>query len=197
MTILGIDPGTARMGWGVINLKNPNFKETIKTNGEKITKAKLELLKKEMNALNGQRLKGNVDLLKYGCVVTNKDDAVGKRLVSLHRQLDEILQTHKPEMIAIERLFFGINAKTGIAVGQGIGVILFTIAQYEIPVVEYTGLQVKLTVAGDGKADKKMIQAKVKDIFSASNTEMTFSAKDHAWDDAADALAIAICHVLK
>lgn len=169
MIIFGVDPGTARMGWGVIKIKRQRLK--IKN--------------------------GNVDLLGYGCVVTKKDDGVGERLVILRKELKKLFTMHKPDIIAVERLFFGMNAKTAIAVGQATGVIMLTAAEHKVPTIEYTGLQVKLIVAGHGRADKVVVQKRIRQILGVNRRTLSFTAKDHAWDDASDALAIAICHVLK
>ena len=167
MIILGIDPGTARMGWGIMQIKNEKLK--IKS--------------------------GNVKLLGYGSVVTDKEDEVGKRLTVLRKELRQLINTHKPNIMAVERLFFGMNAKTAIAVGQATGVILMTAAELRIPVVEYTGLQVKLTVAGHGRADKKVLQTTIRRIFGIDN--LSFKGRKKGWDDASDALAIALCHIVK
>jgi crossover junction endodeoxyribonuclease RuvC len=175
MTILGIDPGTARMGWGVLKLN----KET--------ENLKLEDL---------QEVNGNLELLGYGCVVTSKDDEAGARLMILHKELGDLIVKHKPDMLAVERLFFGMNARTAIAVGQATGIIRLTAAEHKIPLTEYTGLQVKLRVAGHGRADKKVVQQKIRQILHSNKRTMSFTAKDKAWDDAADALAIAICHII-
>ena len=174
MIILGIDPGTARMGWGVIKFRIKNSELRIKET---------------------KNLKGRVELLGYGSVVTDKEDGVGKRLVILRKELRKLLSNHKPDIMAVERLFFGMNAKTAIAVGQATGVILLTASELRVPVVEYTGLQVKLTVAGHGRADKKVLQTNIRRIFGIDN--LSFKGKKKGWDDASDALAIAICHVLK
>lgn len=163
MIILGIDPGTARMGWGVIQTQKSQ----------------------------------KIELLGYGCVVTIKEDGVGKRLGILRKELKKVIASHKPDIMVIERLFFGMNAKTAISVGQATGIIHLTASEGKIPTIEYTGLQVKLTVAGHGRADKKLVQAKIRRILGVNRRTTSFSARDHGWDDAADALAIAICHVLK
>lgn len=169
MIVFGIDPGTARMGWGVLRIKNS-----------------------ELRIQNG-----NIQLLGYGCVVTDKDDGVGKRLVILRKELKKLLTMHEPDIVAVERLFFGMNARTAIAVGQATGIVMLTAAEVGVPTIEYTGLQVKLTVAGHGRADKKIVQQKIRRILGMNRRTLSFTAKDHAWDDASDALAIAICHVLK
>lgn len=169
MIILGIDPGTARTGWGVIKIRN----------------SKLEIR-------NSQK----PELLGYGCIVTSKEDGVGKRLVVLYRELDKVIKTHKPDVAALERLFFGLNSKTAISVGQATGVIILAVTRHKVPIFEYTGLQVKLVVAGHGRADKKLVQKKIRGILGVTKRTVSFTARDHSWDDAADALAIAVYHVL-
>lgn len=169
MIILGIDPGTARMGWGVLNIKDISLKVT----------------------------NGNLEVLGYGCIVTDKEDGVGKRLGILRKELKKLITIHKPEIMAVERLFFGMNAKTIIAVGQATGIVMLAASEHKVPVIEYTGLQVKLIVAGHGRADKKIVQQKIRQMLHTNKRTMSFNAKDHAWDDASDALAIALCHILK
>lgn len=186
MIILGIDPGTARMGWGAIKISNFQIPHGPSLGVRPISKFKTE---------GAQVLNGHVKLLGYGSVVTEKEDAVGKRLTVLRRELRSLLKSHKPNVMAVERLFFGMNAKTAIAVGQATGVILLTASELSVPVVEYTGLQVKLTVAGHGRADKKIVQTQIRRIFGIDN--LSFKGKTKGWDDASDALAIALCHVLR
>jgi crossover junction endodeoxyribonuclease RuvC len=174
MTILGIDPGTARMGWGVINVIGKS--EALKFGGTK-------------------GLNGKIELLGYGSVVTEKEDGIGKRLTIIRRELRKLVGMHKPNVMVVERLFFGMNAKTAIAVGQATGVILLTASELSVPVFEYTGLQVKFSVAGHGRADKKLVQTTIRRIFGIDN--LSFKGRKKGWDDASDALAIAICHVLR
>lgn len=176
MIILGIDPGTARMGWGVIRLKEQ--KGPMLKNGDVI-----------------KSLKGKVGLLGYGSVTTEKEDIVGKRLSILRKELRHLVQAHKPDIMIVERLFFGMNAKTAIAVGQATGIIHLTASELRVPVIEYTGLQVKFLVAGHGRADKKVVQTTIRRIFGVDN--LSFKGKAKGWDDASDALAIALCHILK
>lgn len=183
MIILGIDPGTARTGWGIIKSQ----KSTLRL------RSRLMVSKAEPSKVKSQKF----ELIKYGCVVTDKSDGAGKRLLILRRELKKIINDHKPEIMAVERLFFGINAKTAISVGQATGVIILTASEHKLPIVEYTGLQVKLTVAGHGRADKKLVQRKIRQILGVNRRTTSFSTKDHSWDDAADALAIAIHHALK
>lgn len=171
MVILGIDPGTARMGWGVVKIKSASWRSKNPEGGD-------------------------LQLLGYGCVVTSKNDGVGKRLVLLRRELRKILSQHKPDVCAVERLFFGMNAKTAISVGQATGVIMLTVSECRIPTVEYSSLSVKLAVAGYGRADKKEVARRIRQILGVNRRTLSFTAKDRAWDDASDALAIAIHHAL-
>lgn len=183
MIILGIDPGTARMGWGAIKVKKGKLVKSI-------------VARKQDPAKDGKK-NGDLKLIAYGCVVTSKEDEVGKRLGVLRDELKKLITEHTPDLMVVERLFFGINAKTAISVGQATGVIMLTAAEHGVPVLEYTGLQVKLVVAGHGRADKKIVQQKIRQMLGVNKRTLSFSAKDHAWDDASDALAIAICHVLR
>lgn len=165
MIIFGIDPGTATTGYGVVK-KEPSSK----TNG--------------------------LTLIEYGCIVTPKEQAMPMRLFSIGKDLKVLLKRYKPDCIAIEQLFFGINSRTAMTVGQARGVVLSTIAGYNsrVPIFEYQGLSVKLTVTGSGKADKKDIQKHV--MRHLHRRKLAKPAKGYI-DDAADALAVAICHVIK
>jgi crossover junction endodeoxyribonuclease RuvC len=112
-----------------------------------------------------------------------------ERLLYLQGEIGKLLAKHKPDVLAIEALFFGINAKTAIAVGQARGVILAEAARYKTPVFEYQGLSVKHALTGFGRADKKQVQEGVR-----KHLRMRKVVKP---DDAADGLAIAITHCLK
>ncbi|MCX7977238.1 MAG: crossover junction endodeoxyribonuclease RuvC, partial [Bellilinea sp.] len=112
---------------------------------------------------------------------------LAQRLLLLHEELKKIIQLHRPESAAVEKLFFQKNVTTAIAVGQARGVALLTMAENHIVVSEYTPLEVKQAVAGYGSADKKQVQYMVKALLNME--EMPYP------DDAADALAIAICHL--
>ncbi len=149
MVILGIDPGTARIGFGVIN--------------------------------NNQKLK----LIGYGCIQTPKTLKNPQRLAELENQLRQIIKKYKPERVAVEDLFFFKNLKTAISVSQARGVILLTAAKSKIPILEYTPLQIKQAVTGYGRAEKKQVQKMVKMILNLKKIPKP--------DDAADALAAAIC----
>jgi crossover junction endodeoxyribonuclease RuvC len=179
MIILGIDPGTASTGYGVIRIPD-------------------DILGREFNY--------DIELVDYGTVSTPKDLAMEKRLVQLHLEINSLIERFKPDQIVIEMLFFGVNSRTAIAVGQARGVILLGAGIHNIPVQEYQGLQVKLMVAGAGRADKKQVHEGVRNFLAKVKGEkaaelsrpMVGTKRKKTWDDnAVDAVAIAICHVLK
>ncbi len=152
MLTLGIDPGTATTGFGLIKEK-----------------------------------KDRLAFVDHGIISTSKKDSSQDRLRKIYSELKNILIEFKPDAVAIERLFFGKNSKTAIAVGQARGIALLTAAELKIPIAEYTPLQVKMAITGYGKADKKQVQQMVKTLL-----RLDFIPKP---DDAADALAIAITHL--
>lgn len=173
MIILGIDPGTATTGYGVIKVPD-------------------DILGREFNY--------GLELVDYGNISTSKDDLMPKRLVHLHLGLESIIEKYKPELIIIEMLFFGINHRTAIAVGQARGVIMLSAGRHNIPIHEYSGLTVKLMVAGSGRADKDQVHEGVRKFLGADGKKrkkLKVNWKGGHLDDATDALAIAICHVLK
>jgi len=163
MIILGIDPGTATTGYGVVRAQISNGKSQIL-------------------------------LVDYGCVVTPKEMEMPLRLFSIQKDLNRILEQHKPDCVSIEQLFFGVNSRTAMTVGQARGVVLSTVASYRIPIFEYQGLHVKHTITGSGKADKKEIQ---KYVMKYLGKRKLAKPTNGYIDDAADALAVAICHFLK
>lgn len=152
MIILGIDPGLATMGYGVINA-----------------------------------VKGNYSVIDYGAVVTPKDCTLPQRLKQLEEGVQELIETFKPDNIAIEELFFSKNVTTGIAVSEARGVILLTAVKgLGDEVYEYTPNQIKQAVTGYGGADKMQMQHMVQALLRLKSVPRP--------DDAADALAVAICH---
>lgn len=163
MIILGIDPGTATTGYGVI--------ETLVKTSKK-----------------------QFQLIEYGCIVTPKEQEMPMRLYSIQKDLHKLLKQFKPDCVSIEQLFFGVNSRTAMTVGQARGVVLSTVASYRIPIFEYQGLHVKHTITGSGKADKKEIQKYV--MRYLGKRKLAKPAKGYI-DDAADALAVAICHYIK
>ncbi len=130
---------------------------------------------------------GELEWIAHGVVTTPIDWAEPRRLLELYQNLCEILDTYKPDCCAVEKLFFQKNVKTAISVGQGRGAALIAAAASELPVGEYTPLEVKQAVVGYGNADKKQVQQMVKVLLGLGNIPKP--------DDAADALAVAICHL--
>ncbi len=179
MIILGIDPGTATTGYGIIRVPDD---------------------------ILGRAFDYGIELIDYGFISTPKDVVMEKRLVSLHHQMEDIVEKFKPEVIVIEMLFFGANTRTAISVGQARGVVMLSAGMRSIPIHEYAGPQVKLMVAGGGRADKKQGHEGVRNFLGKKgkkNAELmrpmngTTRSKKKFSDDAVDAVAIAICHVLK
>lgn len=157
MIILGIDPGTATTGFGILRIP--------KNNNEKI------------------------ETIEYGCIKTNPGLTAGERLRILNRELNKLIKKYKPNVLAVERLFFFKNLKTAMPVSEAKGVILFTAAKNKIPVYEFTPLQVKMTVAGYGRAEKKQVQKMIKVLLNLEEAPKT--------DDAADALGTALCYIFQ
>ncbi len=150
MMILGIDPGTATTGFGVI-----------------------------------KKSKGQLTTLDYGVISTPKSLPMSNRLLILFDDLEEIIKKYQPEVIAVEQLFFARNVTTAISVGQARGVVLLAAQKADLTLKEYTPLQVKQSVTGYGQATKKQVQQMVQKILKTPELPKP--------DDAADALAIAIC----
>jgi crossover junction endodeoxyribonuclease RuvC len=151
MRVVGIDPGTATTGYGVI-----------------------------------EESAGRLTLIAFGTVCTGADLPMARRLLDLNERLTELLALHAPDTAAVESLFFQKNIRTAITVGQARGVILLTLARGGVPVSEYTPQEVKQAVAGFGGAEKRQVQAMVRALLALPETPKP--------DDAADALAVAICH---
>lgn len=150
MVILGLDPGTATTGYGV-----------IEKNGPKLT------------------------CVEFGCIKTSPKLTSAERLYKLRARLKKIIKKHKPELVAVEKLFFSANVKTAISVSQARGVILETISSSGALLLEFSPLQVKQAVTSYGKADKAQVQKMVRFLLALKEIPKP--------DDAADALAIAIC----
>lgn len=150
LVTLGIDPGTAILGYGVIQ--------------------------------------GDTDpvLIDVGVIETDSKAPMPDRLVILHAETACLIERYQPDVMAIEQLFFARNVTTAIAVGQARGVVLLAAAQAGIDVAEYSPSEVKFAVVGYGKADKRQMQEMVKLILNLPEVPQP--------DDAADALAIALCH---
>ena len=130
---------------------------------------------------------GELAMVAYGTVVTPAGQAMSDRLKTLHEELQQLLSLHAPDTAAVERLFFQKNVRTALTVGQARGVALLALAEQAVPMAEYTPLEVKLAVAGYGGADKRQVQEMVRTLLGLAEIPQP--------DDAADALAIAICHL--
>ncbi len=151
MRIIGIDPGFAITGFGILDYTGNKF-----------------------------------SIVDVGVVTTAAGLELSNRLLTLYNGLEELIEKYKPEVMAVEELFFNTNVKTAIKVGHGRGVALLTAAKAGIEVYEYTPLQVKQAVVGYGRAKKDQVQQMVKILLNLEKIPKP--------DDAADALAIAICH---
>jgi crossover junction endodeoxyribonuclease RuvC len=129
---------------------------------------------------------GEIAVVAYGVITTESQTPMPERLREIHRELEQIISLHAPQAAAVERLFFQRNVRTALAVGQARGVVLLALAQAGLPVAEYTPPEVKQAVTGFGGADKRQIQEMVRVLLRLADIPRP--------DDAADALAIAICH---
>jgi crossover junction endodeoxyribonuclease RuvC len=150
MITLGIDPGTAILGYGVVEGDDPP------------------------------------GVVAYGVIRTANDEPMHMRLVRLYEGVRDLIAQYHPDVVAVEQLLFGRNVTTAIAVGQARGVVLLAAAQAGLGLAEYTPAQVKEAVVGYGKADKGQIQEMVRILLNLTTVPQP--------DDAADALAVAICH---
>lgn len=151
MRILGIDPGIAIVGFGVLDCD-----------------------------------KGKQAMVQYGAINTEAGLPLATRLVQIQTDLEQLIMQFRPDEIAIEELFFSKNITTGIAVAHGRGIILYTAEKLGVPIYEYTPMQVKQAVVGYGLAEKRQVMDMVKRILKLKAVPKP--------DDAADALAIALCH---
>jgi len=135
--------------------------------------------------------KDKLAVLDYGCITTSPKLKMEERLKKIYIDLSKIIKKYQPTIMAVESLFFFKNLKTAISVSQAKGVILLTAANYKIPVCEFTPLQVKMTIVGYGRAEKKQVQEMIKRLLNLNN----FDPKENnrKKDDASDALGVAIC----
>ncbi len=153
MIILGIDPGTASTGYGVVK--------------------KTRVLK----------------CLDYNVIRTKPNSNPGERLRKINNELAKVIKEHRPDVLAIEKVYFFKNLKTAMPVSEAKGAILLTAAKKRLPVWQFTPLQVKLAVTGDGRADKKEVQKQIKKLLKLKEIPKP--------DDAADALAVAMTYLIK
>jgi crossover junction endodeoxyribonuclease RuvC len=149
--VLGIDPGYAITGYGLVAYRNNHF-----------------------------------DCLAYGVIRTSAKEIFSLRLLKIYSQLETLTADWKPDAVAVEELFFSRNTTTAIGTAQARGVAVLSGARAGLPVFEYTPMQVKLAVSGYGKADKQQVQQMVRVLLNLQELPKP--------DDAADALAVAICH---
>ena len=149
MIVLGIDPGTASLGYAIVD-----------------------------------RTGGRLRSVDYGCLTTGPDTPLPERLLAIQDGLAELLELHRPSVMAVERLFFSRNVQTAFAVGQARGAVLVAAARAGVPVREATPSEVKVAVSGDGRADKEQIGRMVQLVLGLERVPTP--------DDAADALAVAI-----
>ncbi len=152
MLILGIDPGTAITGYGL-----------VMGEGDDLT------------------------LVAYGAITTSSDRPLPERLQRIYRELTALIEDQQPTAVAVEELFFSKNVRTALSVGQARGVALLAAANAGLPIHEYTPLQVKQAIAGYGRATKDQVQRMVRMLLALDSVPQP--------DDAADAIAVAICHI--
>lgn len=130
----------------------------------------------------------NQKLIDYGIIETLPGQNIDERLYSIHTKLTAIIDLYKPDCAAVEKIFFTKNIKTGMDVAKAIGALMLTLRLKNIGYYEYTPLQVKRAITGYGRAGKEQVKFMIKSIFSMSEAPEP--------DDAADAIAIALCHSL-
>ncbi|HZW04926.1 MAG TPA: crossover junction endodeoxyribonuclease RuvC, partial [Anaerolineaceae bacterium] len=134
-----------------------------------------------------REVESGLEVVDFGVLRTPADMPLQERLLQLYRDLKEVLLLHQPQSGAVEKLFFRKNFTNAIAVGQGRGVAMLALAEFGLPVAEYTPMEVKQAVVGWGGADKPQVQEMVRALLQLDSIPRP--------DDAADALAIAICHL--
>ena len=134
-------------------------------------------------------------VIDFGCIITDKFSTTGERLKKIHKEIEKIIAKHKPEIVSIETLFFFKNLKTVMPVSQTRGVILLAAAQKRIPVFEFTPLQMKMAIAGYGRAEKKQVIEMIKKTVNID--EFDLKKNNRKKDDAFDALGMAICASFK
>lgn len=133
------------------------------------------------------------EAVEYGLIETEKNGSPGKRLTKIYKEMSSLLlKKHSPDVVAIEKLFFAANAKTAMSVGEAKGVLILAAARSKIAVFEYAPGTIKKTVGGSGKADKKTIQRAVRKVLG--NAVRSKAHQKTHFDNAADALAVALCH---
>ena len=127
------------------------------------------------------------EVVDYGVITTPKDMVFGARLQVIYESMSKLIDNYKPDEVAIEKLYFNKNITTGIPVAEARGVILLSIVMKNIPIFEYTPQEIKMALTGLGKADKSQVQFMVKTLLHLTKIPRP--------DDAADAVAVALCHI--
>lgn len=150
MLVLGLDPGYAIVGFGIVDSKNNK-------------------------------------MIDYGIISTPKEMPMSERLLTIYKGVKELIDNYKIEEVAIEELFFNTNTTTAVSVAQARGVLILACKQCIDKLYEYTPLQIKQALTGVGRAEKKQVQYMVKSILGLNTIPKP--------DDAADALAVALCHI--
>jgi crossover junction endodeoxyribonuclease RuvC len=161
MIILGLDPGTATTGYGL-----------VKSDGS-----------------------GNAKVIEWGLIETDKNGKKERRLEIIYKETLNLFKIHKPDLFVMEKVFFATNAKTAIAVGQAQGVLLLAASKSKVKVAEYAPGTIKKIIAGNGRANKKEVQKAVRKILGPQ-VKSKAHKKTH-FDNAADALAIALTHAFQ
>ncbi|PIR72657.1 MAG: crossover junction endodeoxyribonuclease RuvC [Candidatus Nealsonbacteria bacterium CG10_big_fil_rev_8_21_14_0_10_36_24] len=136
-----------------------------------------------------RKTKKKLKVIDYGCIKTSPDLCAGDRLKIINNELNKLIKKHKPNILAVENIYFFKNFKTAMPVSQAKGVILLTAAKKKIPVYEITPLQMKMAITGYGKAEKKQVQEMLKVLLNLKEAPKS--------DDAADALGVALCCAFK
>lgn len=153
MLVLGLDPGLAITGYGLVH----------------------------------ETADGKLQLVRCGTITTEAGEPTAERLLAMDHQLRALLEAHRPDRVAVEELFFCRNVSTALVVGQARGVILLEAARSGLPIFEYKPMEVKQAIAGYGKAPKSQVQEMVRLLLNLDHVPKP--------DDAADAVAVAICHI--
>ncbi|MDD5472851.1 MAG: crossover junction endodeoxyribonuclease RuvC [Candidatus Methanoperedens sp.] len=152
MIVIGIDPGLATVGFGVIRTE-----------------------------------RGVITPVSYGCIRTSAAKQPPERLLEIYIEINALFEKYSPSVVSVEKLFFNKNVTNAMGVSEARGVILLAAQQKNIPVFEYTPLQVKQAITGSGRADKKQMQEMIKRLLNLEEIPRP--------DDAADGLSIALCHI--
>ncbi len=150
MVILGIDPGTASTGYGILSIDR------------------------------------NIKVAECGCIHTSADKDMPERLKIIYRRVSDLIKEYHPDEVAVEQIYFSKNSKTAFSIAQARGVIMLSASMAGKKVFDYTPLEVKQTVVGYGRAEKQQVQYMLKDLLHLTEIPSP--------DDAADALAVALCH---